>query len=198
MKANYILRKVTLKDSSKEHIEKKLTKLEKFFSDDAEITLKFVLENETVKSEITIKDKSTVYRAEDIQIDLIDAFDNAYDNVIRRIRKQKTKLEKRLRSTSFDEVFAPIDFEEDDFEVIRSKEFYLQAISVKEAILQMNLIGHQFFIFENADTNLVSVVYKRDCVRDTPRSESPAGMRNRTDSACRSPQDIPLFRDKTR
>lgn len=162
MKANYILRKVTLKDSSKDHIEKKIRKLDKFFSDDAEITLKFVLENETVKSEITIKDKSTVYRAEDVQIDLIDAFDNAFDNVVRRIRKQKTKLEKRLRSTSFDEIFAPIDFEEEEFEVIRSKEFYLQAISVNEAILQMNLIGHQFFIFENADTNLVSVVYRRN------------------------------------
>ena len=162
MKANYILRKVNLKDSSKEHIEKKIKKLEKFFSDDAEITLKFVLENETVKSEITIKDKSTVYRAEDVKTDLIDAFENAFDNIVRRIRKQKTKLEKRLRSTSFDEVFAPIHFEEEEFEVIRSKEFYLQAISVKEAILQMNLIGHQFFIFENADTNLVSVVYKRN------------------------------------
>ena len=161
MKANYILRKVTLKDSSKEHIENKIKKLDKFFSDDAQITLKFVLENETVKSEITIKDKATVYRAEDVKVDLIEAFDNAYDNVIRRIRKQKTKLEKRLRSTSFDDVFVPIDFEEDDFEVIRSKEFYLQAISVNEAILQMNLIGHQFFIFENADNNLVSVVYKR-------------------------------------
>lgn len=162
MKANYILRKVTLKDSSKEHIEKKIKKLDKFFSDDAQISLKFVLENETIKSEITIKDKATVYRAEDVQIDLIDAFDNAYDNVIRRIRKQKTKLEKRLRSTSFDEVFAPIELEDDDFEVIRSKEFYLQAISVNEAILQMNLIGHQFFIFENAETNLISVVYKRN------------------------------------
>lgn len=164
MKTNYILRKVALKDSSKEHIERKLKKLERFFSDEAETTLKFVLENNTVKSEITIKDKSTVYRAEDVQVDLTDAFDNAFDNVIRRIRKQKTKLEKRLRSTSFEEVFAPIDEEEErdeKFEVIRSKEFYLQAISVDEAILQMNLIGHQFFIFENLETNLISVVYKR-------------------------------------
>lgn len=164
MKTNYILRKVTLKDSSKEHIERKIKKLERFFSDDADVTLKFVLENNTVKSEITIKDKSTVYRAEDLQVDLTDAFDNAFDNIIRRIRKQKTKLEKRLRSTSFEEVFSPLDEEEKDekFEVIRSKEFYLQAISVDEAILQMNLIGHQFFIFENNDTNLISVVYKRN------------------------------------
>ena len=163
MKTNYILRKVTLKDSSKEHIEKKMQKLEKFFSEDAEATLKFVLENETVKSEITIKDKSTVYRAEDVKNDLVEAFDNAYDNIIRRIRKQKTKLEKRLRSTSFDEVFAPADFNESDesFEVIRSKKFYLQAISVDEAVLQMNLIGHQFFIFKNIKTGLISVVYKR-------------------------------------
>ena len=152
MKTNYILRKVALKDSSKDHIEKKITKLERFFSEDADVTLKFVLENNTVKAEITIKDKSMVYRAEDVQVDLTDAFDNAYDNIIRRIRKQKTKLEKKLRSTSFDE----------EFEVIRSKEFYLQAISVDEAILQMNLIGHQFFIFENVDTSLISVVYKRN------------------------------------
>ena len=164
MKTNYILRKVTLKDSSKEHIEKKMQKLEKFFSEDAEATLKFVLENETVKSEITIKDKSTVYRAEDVKNDLVEAFDNAYDNIIRRIRKQKTKLEKRLRSTSFDEVFAPADFNESDesFEVIRSKKFYLQAISVDEAVLQMNLIGHQFLIFKNIKTGLISVVYKRN------------------------------------
>ena len=162
MKTNYVLRKVSLKDSSKEHIEKKIKKLEKFFSDDAEIVLKFVLENETVKAEITIKDKSTVYRAEDTQTDLIDAFDDAYDNVVRRIRKQKTKLEKRLRSTSFEEIFIYDEPEDDSsFEVVRSKEFFLQAISVDEAILQMNLIGHQFFIFENIDTNLISVVYKR-------------------------------------
>ncbi|MGN0172885.1 MAG: ribosome hibernation-promoting factor, HPF/YfiA family [Acutalibacteraceae bacterium] len=162
MKTNYNLRKVSLKESSKEHIEKKIKKLEKFFSDDAEVTLKFVLENNSITAEITIKDKSTVYRAEDNQVDLIDAFDNAFDNVVRRIRKQKTKLEKRLRSTSFDEVFAPdITEPEEKFEVIRSKKFYLQAISVDEAVLQMNLIGHQFFIFENIDTGLISVVYKR-------------------------------------
>lgn len=162
MKTNYILRKVTLKEASKEHIEKKLKKLERFFTDEAEVTLKFVFENDSITAEITIKDKSTVYRAEDNQIDLIDAFDNAYDNVIRRIRKQKTKLEKRLRSTSFDEVFAPDDtILEENFEVIRSKKFYLQAISVDEAILQMNLIGHQFFVFENQETEKINVVYKR-------------------------------------
>ena len=162
MKANYILRKVTLKESSKEHIEKKLLKLGKFFSDDAEVTLKFICENDQIKSEITIKDKSTLYRAEDIKTDLSEAFDNAYDNIIRRIRKQKTKLEKRLRSTSFEEAFIPIDaVDEEEFELIRSKEFYLQAIPVEEAILQMNLIGHQFFIFENIDNGKISVVYKR-------------------------------------
>ena len=95
MKTNYNLRKITLKDSSKEHIEKKMKKLEKFFSENADATLKFVLENNSVKAEITIKDNATVYRAEDNQVDLIDAFDNAFDNVVRRIRKQKTKLEKK-------------------------------------------------------------------------------------------------------
>ncbi len=162
MKTNYNLRKVTLKDSSKEHIEKKINKLEKFFSNDAEVTLKFILENNSITAEITIKDKSTVYRAEDNQINLIDAFDNAFDNIIRRIRKQKTKLKSRLRSTSFDEFFATEEsLVDEDFEVIRSKKFYLQAISVDEAILQMNLIGHQFFIFENIDNGAISVVYKR-------------------------------------
>lgn len=162
MKTNYILRKVTLKETSKDHIEKKLKKLDRFFADDADVVLKFVCENNTVTAEITIKDKSTVYRAEDNQVDLTDAFDNAFDNIVRRIRKQKTKLEKRLRSTSFDEVFAPDDtISEEKFEVLRSKKFYLQAISVDEAILQMNLIGHQFFIFENEETGSINVVYKR-------------------------------------
>ncbi len=162
MKTNYNLRKVTLKDSSKEHIEKKIAKLDKFFSDDAEVTLKFILENESITAEITIKDKSMVYRAEDNQVDLVDAFDKAFDNIVRRIRKQKTKLKSRLRSTSFDEFFASDEgFAEEEFEVIRSKKFYLQAISVDEAILQMNLLGHQFFIFENIDDGAISVVYKR-------------------------------------
>ncbi len=162
MKTNYNLRKVTLKDSSKEHIEKKIAKLDKFFSEDAEVTLKFILENESVTSEITIKDKSMVYRAEDNQIDLVDAFDKAFDNIVRRIRKQKTKLKSRLRSTSFDEFFGGEDnFVDEDFEVIRSKKFYLQSMSVDEAILQMNLLDHQFFIFENIDDGAISVVYRR-------------------------------------
>lgn len=162
MKKTYNLRKVTLKETSKEHIEKKIKKLDKFFTDDADIVLKFVCENDSITAEITIKDKSTVYRAEDNQVDLLDAFDNAFDNIVRRIRKQKTKLEKRLRSTSFDDIFAPDDtIDEEKFEVCRSKKFYLQAISVDEAILQMNLIGHQFFIFENEENGCISVVYKR-------------------------------------
>lgn len=167
MTINYTVKKMTMKPSSKEHIEKKLDKLQKFFSDSAEATIKFNLDSGSVTAEITVKDGSMVYRGEDNQVDLVDSFDNAFDHIIRRIRKQKTKLEKRVRTNAFEvEYFSDFDDEsydeEDSFEIIRSKQFDLKPLSVEEAILQMNLLGHHFFMFDNAQTNKVSVVYLRN------------------------------------
>lgn len=165
MKINYTVKKMTLRENSKEHIEKKLKKLDKFFSDDAEVSVVLKLENERVVAELTIRDKGTVYRAEDEKIDLIDSFDSAFDNMIKRIKKQRSRLVKRLRENAFENEYAAMAAKEDEneFKVIKSKHFPVKPISVQEAILQMELIGHKFFIFKNAETNEeINVVYLRN------------------------------------
>lgn len=162
MKVNYTIRKMTLKDSSKAHVEKKLAKLDKFFTEQADVQVTFSLEKNRVKVEITIRDRALVYRAEDEQVDALDAFDKVFDMLVRQIRKEKTRLEKRLR-VALPEGIANEEepVEDDTFEIVRSKKFYMRPMDAEEAILEMNLIGHQFFVFRNADTNEINVVYRR-------------------------------------
>lgn len=165
MKVNYTVKKMTLKDSSKAHIEKKIEKLSKFFSDNADISIMLRLENNNiVTAELTIRDASTVFRAEDSQGDLVDAFDNAFDNIVRRIRKQKTKLEKRLKSVVFEPVpeYDEVETDEDDFKVVKVKTFSIKPLNVQEAILQMKMVGHKFYMFKNEQTGQTNVVYERN------------------------------------
>ena len=162
MKTTYTVKKMTIKPSTQDHIEKKLQKLDKFFSDNADASVMLRLERDRVTVEITKRDNGLVYRAEDEQIDLLDAFDDAYDNIVRRIRKQKTKLEKRIKSAALVEFDVPPDDEPKDFDIVKSKKFAMKPLSVQEAILQMNLIGHKFYMFRNQDTDSINVVYERN------------------------------------
>ncbi len=165
MRVNYTVKKMTLKPSTKDHIEAKLAKLQKFFSDNADVSVMLRLEGNRVTTELTIRDAGTVFRAEDSQVDLVDAFDNAYDNIIRRIRKQKTKLAKRLRVDAFEPIEANVPeidpISNEDFKVVRTKSFAIKPLSVQEAILQMQMVGHKFYMFRNEQTNEINVVYER-------------------------------------
>ena len=162
MKIILTVKKMTLKPSSKDHIESRLSKLDKFF-DNAEANVMLRLENNRVTAEITIRNGSMVYRAENSQVDLIDAFDEACDNIVRRIRKQKTKLQKRLRPTAFDdETFNSDDTPVDDFQIIKTKHFAVKPLTAQEAVLQMELIGHSFYMFRNEESNEINVVYRRN------------------------------------
>ena len=101
-----------------------------------------------------------IYRAEQSAVDKEDALDASIDKIIRQIRKNKTRVEKKLKDTAFKEMFAePIA--ESDHEVIRHKKFIMHPMDLDEAILQMDLLGHTFFMFTNANTGEVNVVYKR-------------------------------------
>ncbi|MBQ2676071.1 MAG: ribosome-associated translation inhibitor RaiA [Clostridia bacterium] len=164
MKVNYTAKKITLRETSKQHIEKKLSKLERFFSDDATAQVMFRLDSNRVIAELTVRDSGVVFRAEDAQTDLMDAFDNAYDNIIRRIRKQKTKLERRLRPAAFEvELFnEPVAEPAGEFNVVKTKQFNLKPLSVQEAILQMELVGHKFYMFKNEQNGQINVVYARN------------------------------------
>ncbi len=165
MKYNIIGRKVNLKDNFKERVYKKLGKFEKIYSDDAEATVTVTLEKNRQTVEVTIRDDSMMYRAESTALEMNDALDAVVDILGGQIRKNKTKLSKKLKSDSLDSYFAEEsdteDLLEEDYTVVRTKTFSVKPLSVEEAILQMNLIGHEFFMFRNAITNEINVVYKR-------------------------------------
>ena len=156
-------RKCTPRDSFKEHAEKKLAKVERFFDDSAEAKVTATVEKSCQIVEVTVATRGMIFRSEERAQNMNEALDKCVDSLIRQIRKNKTRLEKRLREGSLDSVIlasAPED-EEVDFDVVRTKSVSVKPQSVDEAILQMNLLSHQFYLFRNAETDELNVVYKR-------------------------------------
>ena len=103
-----------------------------------------------------------VFRAQEKADTIDEALDYCVDNLIRRIRKNKTKLEKRMKNVSFDSFAADEEIhDEAEYEIIRTKSISVKPQSTEEAILQMNLLGHEFYMFTNAATERISLVYKR-------------------------------------
>ena len=152
------------RESFKEHAEKKLAKIERFFGADAEAKVTVTVEKSSQSVEITVNNNGMVFRALERADNMNEALDKCVDTLIRQIRQNKTRIEKRLRDTSF-EVFADESEvpEEKEFELVRHKSIILKPQSVEEAILQMNLLEHEFFVFLNMDDNdSFSVVYKRN------------------------------------
>ncbi len=165
MKITYTARKVNLRDNFKDRVEKKLSKFEKIFSENSEVNVVVTLEKNRQTVEITVRDNSMVYRAESTMAEMNDALDKVCDILMRQIRKNKTKLEKRIKSGSIDDFVMQNPqtdvTEDDDYIVVRKKQVIMKPISVDEAILEMNMVNHNFFMFINADTDEVNVVYKR-------------------------------------
>lgn len=155
-------RKCTPRESFKARAEEKLKKVEKFFGPDATAKITATVEKNAKICEITLQRKSMLFRAQERSDDLEDALDKCVDSLIRQIRKNKTRLEKKLRDVSFDEVFAADDGEEETFEVVRTKSIVLKPETVDEAILQMNMLGHLFYMFRNAENDEICVAYKRN------------------------------------
>ncbi len=164
MKITYTARKVNLRDNFKERVEKKLKKFEKIFSEDAAVNVVVTLNKNDQTVEITIRDNSMVYRAEKTLPEMNDALDKCVDVLGRQLRKNKAKLEKKLKSGSIDDLFeiAPVEVEQEEYKLVRTKQIPLKPITIDEAILQMNMVGHKFYMFTNVDTNQVNVVYVRE------------------------------------
>jgi putative sigma-54 modulation protein len=161
MKLNVIGRQMNVFEETKQQIAKKLAKLDKFFPVEGEATVTLSRKHGASSVEITINAGGTLYRSEQDAGDFREAIDRCVSIIERQIRKNKTRLAKRLRETiPEDDFFAPED--EDQEMVIRTKEFPLKPMSVEEAILQMNLLGHSFFVFREDDgSGRVCVVYAR-------------------------------------
>ena len=171
MKITITGRKVNLRDSFKERVYKKLAKFNKFFGDDAEANVTVTLEKNRQTVEITIRSRNMIYRAEETSLEMEEALDKAIDHLQRQIRKNKTKLDKRLKDSTTDVVadFSELEAdagaddveEEREFQIVRSKKHPVRPMNIDEAILEMNMSGHEFYMFRNDFTNAINVVYRR-------------------------------------
>ncbi len=158
-------RKVNVKETFKEMIAKELQKVDRFFDSDADAKVTVTVENNRQTVEITIRSNQVVLRAEQTAPKMEDALDKAVDDLIRKIRKNKTRVEKRLREGSF--AAPPLwdeaePFEEEGITIVKTKQVPVKPISPEEAVLQMNLLGHNFFMFRNDQTGEINLVYKRN------------------------------------
>lgn len=168
MKFRFTEKKVSLPKNVHDYAEKKVMKLERYFQDDAEALVAFSVEKDRNKAEITVHAANTYFRASESTSDMFASIDAALGNIERQIRKNKTRLSRRLRQDAFvrsaDAVsFAPEEPEEADFEIVRTKRFPIKPMAREEAILQMNLLDHTFFAFRDEDADgAFAVVYKRN------------------------------------
>ncbi len=163
MKITCTGRKVNLKDVFEERVEKRLLKLNKFFSNDATANVTVTVEKDWQTVEVTVRDHSYTYRAEKEADKMEDAFDAAVDLLERRIVKNRKRLQDRKTSNDF-EIFESYEEEiaqEDDYNVIREKRFNCKPSNVEEAILNMEMLGHNFYLFREASTDEVQLVYVR-------------------------------------
>ena len=153
-------RRVTITDSFKARIEKKLKKLDRFFDQDAVAVVTVSRERDRETVEVTIRAAYMVFRAEETTRDMFDSLEVVVDSLVRQIVKNKTRLEKRLRVNAFAPEYQDA-VEPEEYRVVKTKRFAIKPMSVDEAILQMNLLEHEFFMFRQAETNDICVVYKR-------------------------------------
>ena len=159
-------RKFELGDALKEKVEKKLTKLDKYFGADAKTHVTITKEKDRETVEVTIYQGSLIFRAQSTTKDMMDSLGDVIEVLERQIRKNKTRLEKRLRS-GFDKPAAsepkllPDDIEEEgEFNIVKVKKFPLKPMTEEEAILQMNMLNHSFFAFKSV-SGVFSIVYRR-------------------------------------
>jgi putative sigma-54 modulation protein len=171
MKFTFTDKKVALPKSLHAYAEKKVGKLDRYFKADADAAIVFSIEKDQNRVEVTVRSGSTIIRVSESTSDMFASIDVAVSSIERQLRKNKARLEKRLRQDAFERTvddgelsnFAPEVTLEEHFEVVRTKKFPIKPMAVEEAILQMNLVGHAFFAFRNEDEDGVfAVVYRRN------------------------------------
>ena len=167
MKLTITGRKINLRDSFKERVDKKFRKFDKFFDESADTTVTVTMERNRYTIEVTIRSDGYIYRAEKTGLDLDEALDLVVDSLSAQIRRNKKKLAKRVKGPNPMEAFEPLggdpeeEIEDEEFQIVRTKTFPVFAMDVDEAVLQMNMLGHQFFMFRNSESGQINVVYLR-------------------------------------
>ena len=156
-------RNIEVTDGLKAAVEEKLGKLDRFFAEDTEVTVTLSVEKERQKIEVTIPVKGNIIRSEQVSSDMYVSIDLVEEVIERQLKKYKNKIVDKKQSTgSFSQEFLDKDYDDDaDVKIIRTKRFGIKPMDPEEACVQMELLGHNFYVFFNADTEEVNVVYKR-------------------------------------
>ncbi len=168
MKFTFTEKKLQASEDVRKYAERKLGKLDRFFKSEADASVTFSTERGRFIVEATLRSNGMIYRVSEMTGDMYASIDSAAATIERQIRKNKTRLAKKLRDGAFErEIREPaVASEEEDaeqeFDVIRTKRFSIKPMTTEEAILQMNLLDHEFFVFKNQeDEDRFAVVYKR-------------------------------------
>ena len=166
MKITIVERKIKISEELRDYAIKKVAKLDRYFQKDTSATITFSELKGRQTAEVTVWHNGMVFRAEETTTDMFASVDGMISSIERQIRRNKTRLEKKLRQGAFDKMAANeaslADFVEDKYEVVRHKKFDVHSMTVEEAILQMNLLEHTFFAFRDEDNDgAFAVVYKR-------------------------------------
>lgn len=159
---------MTVTDGLRDAVIKNVSKLSKYFPEDTEVRTVLSVQKNNHIAEITIPFKGIIFRAEEVSDDMYVSIDRVVDKIEKQILKHKAKLKNRFGANESIRFEIPPAYEEakgeeeeGSFEIVKTKRFPIKPMSPEEAILQMNLLGHNFFVFTNADTDTINVVYKR-------------------------------------
>lgn len=169
MKFTFTEKKMAASDTLRAYVEKKAGKIDRLFRSESEAFVTFSTERGRFLVELTIKNNGTFFRASELTSDMYASVDSAVATIERQIRKNKTRLAKKLREGAVEREVQELPYvpeedaaETEAFEVVRRKQFSIKPMSVEEAILQMNLLDHEFFVFrDEAADGAFSVVYRR-------------------------------------
>ena len=154
---------IDVTEGLKEAIYEKIGKSERYFTPETEVHVTLSVEKERQKIEITIPMKGNIVRAEQVSNDMYVSIDLVEEIIERQLRKYKNKLvDKQQAAANFQKAYLDKDYEEDEeVKIIRTKKFDIKPMYPEDACVQMELLGHNFFVFCNAETDQVNVVYKR-------------------------------------
>lgn len=154
---------IDVTEGLKTAVYEKIGKLERYFTPDTEVHVTLSIEKERQKIEVTIPVKGSIIRAEQVSSDLYVSIDLVEEIIERQLRKYKSKIVNNKQAASnFNEKYVNDEYEEDDtINIVKTKKFAIKPMDPEEACVQMELLGHNFFVFRNSQTDEVNVVYKR-------------------------------------
>ena len=169
MRFHFTDKKVQVTDELRDYAERKIGKLDRFFKTESEAYVTFATERGRFIAEVTLKNNGMFYRVADTTSDIFASVDSAVAAIERQIRKNKTRLGKRIRTGSLEREDDPMvvndvgdDEDQQEFRIVRTKMFPVKPMTPEEAVLQMNLLEHEFFVFKNQNSkDAFSIVYKR-------------------------------------